>query len=468
MSRQLPLIVVLGATACGKSRLAIELARRFNGEIISADSMQVYHGLDIVTNKVTEDEQRQAKHHMISFLDPTVRYSIVDFRDRSLNIIRNLMKNNSLPILVGGTNYYIESLLWKSFTLGSLNDAIKSQDANSEHECKQETLMDAQAELLGSLSKDSLHNDDDFESPQKFFAKPIYNDGFTHIESAKLWSILEQVDQVSAHNIHLNDKRRIIRTLQIIQESGKNYSEMLRDINKSIQQGKTSLGGPLRFPNTCVIWLDCDNDTLEKVLDERVDQMLTRGLLGELEQFHEYYNKQRCKEGKKADYEKGIFQTIGFKEFHEYLVLSPEIKDTDEGYKILRKCIIDMKVSTKRYARKQLKWIGKRFLRSDKRDLPPIFKLTRSIDDGKWNEQVREPAFKIVDSFLEHRDLSDDLVSFRQEPRRIETSNNPGKHYCESCDKIFIGSHCIESHLNSKRHKKNMSQMKKKVKTDNP
>lgn len=462
MSRQLPLIVVLGATACGKSRLAIELARKFNGEIISADSMQVYHGLDIVTNKVTEDEQRQAKHHMINFLSPTVRYSVVDFRDKSLHIIGNLMKSYSLPIVVGGTNYYIESLLWKSFTHGI--DSTKYQDKKSEQECKQETLIELEAKLLGSLSENFLHTDEDFESAEKFFSKPIYNDGFTTTESAKLWAILEKVDPVSAHIFHPNDKRRIIRALQIIQETGRNYSEMLQDINKSNQEGKASLGGPLRFPNTCVIWLDCDNSTLERILDERVDQMLTRGLLAELEHFHEYYNKQRCKEGERADYEKGVFQTIGFKEFHNYLVLDPEIKGTDEGNKILTKCISDMKVSTKRYAKKQLSWIRKRFLRSGSRDLPPIFKLTTSIDDEKWNEQVRDPALKIVDSLLGHRDLSDDLVSLRQEPQTMELSNNPGKHYCESCDRLFIGSHYIERHLSSKRHKKNMSQTNKKLK----
>lgn len=459
MTKQLPLVVVLGATACGKSRLAIELARRFNGEIISADSMQVYHGLDIVTNKVSEDEQRLAKHHMINFLDPTVRYSVVDFRDRSLEIIKNLMKRQSLPVVVGGTNYYIESLLWKSFLLGPTFDLKKYQDTKTgvadNVNCDTNTLIDSEAGVLGNLPKDSVHTDEDFQSVEKFFAKPIFNDGFIKTESSKLWQILERVDPDSAHIFHPNDKRRIIRCLQIIQEKGMNYSDLLKGINKSSQGGKASLGGPLRFGNTCVIWLDCDPSLLDKVLDERVDQMLNRGLLAELERFHEDYNQQRCRSGHKADYEKGIFQTIGFKEFHNYLVLEPDIRGTDEGNKILRDCIKEMKISTRQYAKRQLKWIRRRFLQSGSRDLPPIFKLTTSMDDENWNEQVREPAFKIVESLLEDHVLSDDLNKLKENPRNQDVSNNPGKLYCEACDRIFIGTHHIEGHLKSKLHQKN-------------
>ncbi|MGH0172952.1 UNVERIFIED_CONTAM: hypothetical protein FKN15_064213 [Acipenser sinensis] len=83
-----PLVVILGATGTGKSKLAIEIGRRLRGEIISADSMQVYKGLDIITNKVTSEEQALCKHHMISFVDPLVTtYTIVDFRNKALSLI---------------------------------------------------------------------------------------------------------------------------------------------------------------------------------------------------------------------------------------------------------------------------------------------------------------------------------------------------------------------------------------------
>ena len=82
MKRSVPIVVVLGATGAGKSRLALEVAQKFGGEIISADAMQMYKGLDIVTNKVTSEEQKLVKHHMIDFLDPLLKSSVVDFRNQ--------------------------------------------------------------------------------------------------------------------------------------------------------------------------------------------------------------------------------------------------------------------------------------------------------------------------------------------------------------------------------------------------
>ena len=87
MKRSVPIVVVLGATGAGKSKLALEVAQKFGGEIISADAMQMYKGLDIVTNKVTSDEQKLVKHHMIDFLDPLLKSSVVDFRNQVLILL---------------------------------------------------------------------------------------------------------------------------------------------------------------------------------------------------------------------------------------------------------------------------------------------------------------------------------------------------------------------------------------------
>lgn len=470
MTHKAPLVVVLGATACGKSRLAIELARRFRGEIISADSMQVYKGLDIVTNKVTEEEQQQAKHHMINFLDPMTRCSVIDFRNKSLDIITSLHEQNKLPVIVGGTNYYIESILWKAFLLGPTLESAKRAFENvsdGQHiDTNETTLIDSEAKLLNNLSQEALHTEEDLTDVDKFFSKPIYNDAFAHVESEKLWNILEKTDSKSAHLFHPHDKRRIIRSLQIIQENRKNYSDILETVNKSSEDGKSSLGGPLRFGSTCVLWLHCDNEMLDKILNDRVDQMLNKGLLAELENFHEDYNRQRILEGKKPEYDKGIFQTIGFKEFHDYFMLDADVKSTEEGNKILRKSIEEMKLSTRRYARRQLKWIRRRFLQNGTRDLPQLFKLTTAFDENGWLEQVQKPAFDIVESFIEGREFSAQVLALKQEPERQEAINNPGKYECEVCDRVFIGSHYIDAHLKSRAHNRNMRKLQtKKQKT---
>uniref|UniRef100_A0A8C3EZR4 tRNA isopentenyltransferase 1 n=1 Tax=Chrysemys picta bellii TaxID=8478 RepID=A0A8C3EZR4_CHRPI len=112
--RALPLVVILGATGTGKSELALQLGLRLGGEIVGADSMQVYKGLDIITNKISLQEQALCRHHMISFVDPLVsNYTVVDFRNKAAALIEDIFARETIPIVVGGTNYYIESLLWK-------------------------------------------------------------------------------------------------------------------------------------------------------------------------------------------------------------------------------------------------------------------------------------------------------------------------------------------------------------------
>ena len=465
MTQRAPLVVILGATACGKSRLAIEIAQRFKGQIISADSMQVYKGLDIVTNKVTDEEQQQAQHHMINFLDPMSRYSVIDFRNKSLDIINSVHKQQELPIIVGGTNYYIESILWKSFILGPTLKSAKrnfEEPVDSNLTDNNDTLIDSEAKMLGTSALKTRHLPEDLEDVDKFFSKPIYNDGFAHVDSASLWRILEKVDPQSAHIFHPHDKRRIIRSLQVIQESKKNYSQVLEDVNRSDHGDKASLGGPLRYDATLVIWLHCDNDILDKFLDERVDKMLDRGLLAELENFHDDYNKQRLIDGQEPEYDKGVFQTIGFKEFHNYLILDPDVKASHKGNEILRKAIERMKISTRQYARRQLKWIRRRFLQSGTRDLPPLFKLNTAFDEEVWLKQVQKPAFDIVARFIDNQEITGDLLAYKKEPEKQETTNAPGKYHCEVCDRTFIGSYCIDTHLKSRMHQKRLGQSKRR------
>ena len=124
--RRLPLVVILGSTGTGKSKLAIEIGKRLGGEIISADSMQVYKGLDIITNKVTAEEQSQCPHHMIDFVSPLKEFSVVDFRNMALPLIEDIKSRGKIPIVVGGTNYYIESVLWDILIDEDRNDNSSS------------------------------------------------------------------------------------------------------------------------------------------------------------------------------------------------------------------------------------------------------------------------------------------------------------------------------------------------------
>ncbi|XP_042363039.1 tRNA dimethylallyltransferase isoform X1 [Plectropomus leopardus] len=250
------LVVILGATGTGKSKLAIEIGRRLQGEIISADSMQVYQGLDIITNKVTAEECAQCKHHMISFVDPLVSsYTVVDFRNKALALIDDMHNRNKLPVVVGGTNYYIESLLWR-------------------------VLLDTGQE------NEEPGNGGDGPPNRKLELEKL--------GGAELHKRLVEVDPKMAAMLHPNDKRKIARSLQIHEETGVSHSRWLEE--QRGQEGGDELGGPLRYPDPCIFWLHADMDALDKRLDARVDKMLSAGLIEELRDFHVRYNQQKVQD----------------------------------------------------------------------------------------------------------------------------------------------------------------------------
>ncbi|XP_011494437.1 PREDICTED: tRNA dimethylallyltransferase, mitochondrial-like [Ceratosolen solmsi marchali] len=214
-----PILTILGSTCSGKSRLGIELARKFAGEIISADSMQVYKGLDIITAKVSKEEQAMAKHHMIDIIDPLYEFKVSEFKNRAVPIIDNLIENGKSPIIVGGTNYYIESLIWKIL----IDDPNISNNESDKDE-------GSSLPKIRRIEKDNLKD---------------------------LYKKLIQVDPEMADRLHPNDKRKIIRSLEIFERHGIPQSEILKEQRRA---GGSGLGGPLRYKNNIIFWLSCDKN----------------------------------------------------------------------------------------------------------------------------------------------------------------------------------------------------------------
>nr|XP_056702962.1 tRNA dimethylallyltransferase [Euleptes europaea] len=403
-ARQLPLVVVLGATGTGKSRLALQLGLRLGGEIISADSMQVYQGLDIITNKASTEEQALCKHHMISFVDPLVtNYTVVDFRNKATALIEDLFACKKIPIVVGGTNYYIESLLWKVLIDPKKKTGTPGPAGG---------VADRKAEL-------------------------------EKLDGQELHRRLKQVDPEMASRLHPHDKRKVARSLQVYEETGVTHSELLQ-----MQQGEEGggpLGGPLKYPNLCILWLYTEQAVLEERLDARVDAMLAAGLLEELRDFHRRYNQEKVAESCQ-DYQHGIFQSIGFKEFHEFLITEGKCP-AEQGEELLDKGIEALKLVTKRYARKQNKWVKNRFLRRPGPNAPLVYGLEVS-DLSQWEEKVLEPAVQIVDSFLQGQQPP-------VEPIRMEPDSGENKrrgHECVVCNRVIIGDREWQAHLKSKSH----------------
>ncbi|XP_066573424.1 tRNA dimethylallyltransferase [Amia ocellicauda] len=410
-----PLVVILGATGTGKSKLAIEIGRRMQGEIISADSMQVYRGLDIITNKVTAQEQAQCRHHMISFVDPLVSsYTVVDFRNKALALIEDMHQREKMPIIVGGTNYYIESLLWKVL--------IDNKQEQGGEEGAAGGSPSRRAELEG-LGGPELHRR------------------------------LEEVDPEMAAMLHPHDMRKIARSLQVFEETGVPHSQLLKE--QRGQQGADGLGGPLRFKNPCIFWLHSDLQALDERLSKRVDEMLSAGLLDELKDFHNRYNEQKIQDSSQ-DYQHGIFQSIGFKEFHEYLTTA----DCSEAelQRLQNKGVEALKQATKRYARKQNKWVQNRFLKRPGANVPPVFGLDVS-DVSRWEETVLAPALQILDSLRKGEQPSTEPLRLANEEKR----NKRSRHACELCDRVIIGDLEWTAHLRSKNH---LHQQRKKRKLE--
>ncbi|XP_019499422.1 PREDICTED: tRNA dimethylallyltransferase, mitochondrial isoform X2 [Hipposideros armiger] len=375
LKRTLPLVVILGATGTGKSTLALQLGQRLGGEIVSADSMQVYEGLDIITNKVSAQEQRMCQHHMISFVDPLVtNYTVVDFR-------------------------------------------------NKPQEMGTEKVIDRKAELEKE-------------------------DGYA------LHKRLSEVDPEMAAKLHPHDKRKVARSLQVFEETGLSHSEFLQ--RQHAEEGGGPLGGPLKFPNPCILWLHADQTVLDERLDKRVDDMLAAGLLDELRDFHRRYNQKKVAENSQ-DYQHGIFQSIGFKEFHEYLIT--EGKCTPEtSNQLLQKGIEALKQVTKRYARKQNRWVKNRFLSRPGPGVPPVYGLEVS-DVSKWEESVLERALEIVQSFIQGQEPAAAPIKIPYN----ETENKRSYHMCDLCDRIIIGDREWAAHIKSKSH---LHQWKKRRRLD--
>lgn len=236
-------IVVVGPTASGKTSLSIELAKRLNGEIISADSMQVYRMMDIGTAKPSIDEMEGIRHYLIDEVNPDVEFNVVRFKELAELYIEKIINEGKQPVVVGGTGLYISSLI---------NNISFSQT-----ECDQQ--------LRNELN----------EQAEKYGAEYIHNK-------------LREVDPTSADSIHPNNVKRVIRALEVYYQTQKPISYH-NEISKSI---------PSKY-NFILIGLTMDRQRLYDRIDKRVDMMIKAGLIDEVKSIIEagYGNCQVAMQG---------------------------------------------------------------------------------------------------------------------------------------------------------------------------
>lgn len=237
MKKRERLLVILGPTATGKTELSISLAELFKGEILVADSMQIYRGMDIGTATPTESERRGIPHHLLNSLPPDREYSVADFQREARILIENIIEREKRPFLVGGTGLYIR---------GTLEDFV-----------------------FPPLKKDKLF---------RISCQEMIEERGSH----SIHKRLQEIDPKTAEKIHPHDQRRIIRSLEIYHQTKKTpsyYRTLARE------------SPPLY--ETLKIGLTAKREVLYQRIDRRVEEMIERGLLEEVKRlFHQGYSRE--------------------------------------------------------------------------------------------------------------------------------------------------------------------------------
>ena len=271
-------LCIVGPTAVGKTKMSIELAKQLNGEIISGDSMQIYRGMDIGTAKATMDERQGIPHHLIDEKNPDEPYSVAAFQQTVRAKIEEIKSRGKLPIIVGGTGLYIKSVLY------------------------------------------------DYEFAGESESKEIDEAKYGHLSNEELHAKLAAVDEAGAKDIHPNNRKRVIRALEIYETSGVKKSEMIEK-----QEHKM-------IYDACLIGLTDDRTVLYDRINKRVDVMYETGLVEEV----------------KALFDQGIpaesqsIRAIGYKELYDYFKGLISLEESKEL----------IKRNSRRYAKRQYTWFN--------------------------------------------------------------------------------------------------------------
>ncbi len=226
---RIPVVAVIGPTASGKSDLAVEICRRFGGEVVSADSMQIYKGMDIATAKPTEEEKKNIPHHMMGFLDNTEDYSVALYQQAAAECIADIGSRGLLPVVCGGTGLYVDTLL----------NNIKLSEDSYDEELRRSLLQRAENEGADRLLEE-----------------------------------VRAFDPEYAEKLHPNNVKRIVRALEVYKTTGTTMTEQL-ELSKQASPYEV-----------CFIGLDAeDRQFLYDRIDRRVDIMLERGLESEAREY---------------------------------------------------------------------------------------------------------------------------------------------------------------------------------------
>ena len=274
-------IVVIGPTSVGKTKMGVALAKKLNGEVISGDSMQVYRQMDIRTAKVTIEEMEGVTHHCIDILDPKDQYSVHDFQQTVRKQITEITNRGHVPIIVGGTGLYIKAALY-DYTFSEMEN-----------------------------------NHDEINKKYKDYT------------NEQLYAHLKQIDEESAKILHFNNRRRVLRAIEIYEQTGQKKSEMINEQEH------------ICLYDAYFVGLTLPRELLYERINLRVDLMMKNGLQGEMESL--------IKQG--LTRENQSMKAIGYKEWFDYFEGKCDLNEVSEN----------IKKHSRQYAKRQYTWFKNQF-----------------------------------------------------------------------------------------------------------
>ena len=275
-------IVICGPTASGKTTLSIQLAQKINGEIISSDSMQIYKDMNIGTAKPDQQEMQGIKHYLLYFVEPNQRYSVADYKKDAENAIEDILQKGKVPIIVGGTGLYVDSLIY-------------------------------------GIEYPNIEFDENY---RKELERRVEKEGLE-----KLYEKAKKIDPQAMKKISRNDQKRILRVLEIYNATGKTKTE------QEIESRKNEVKYDYR-----VFAINMDREKLYDRINKRVDIMIQKGLIEEVENLLKKYNEFPT-----------AMQGLGYKEVVEYI----------QGKVLKEDMIENIKRESRRYAKRQITWFKK-------------------------------------------------------------------------------------------------------------
>lgn len=396
----------------------------------------MYRGLPIITNQIPDEERNGIPHHLLSCVDLEAEpWRIGKFKMEALRLISDIRSRGKLPILVGGTHYYTQAVLFKD-------------------------------QLVGEGSEEGLESYTEVPSTSEIW--PILDS-----PPEVLMEKLKEVDPVMAARWHPKDGRKIRRSLEIYFQTGRPASEIYAE-QQSLKKEATISDGPLlRFSNTLIFWVHAEKEVLNARLNARVDTMMEQGLLAEAQKMSDYIQSKKS-QGIEVDQTRGVWVSIGFKELASYFAAVQQGELNEKSLeKAKTECIELIRIATRQYGVSQVKWIRNKLWRAlSEAGVSHRLYLLDSSDVSAWKDHIAATSENLVQLMLRDEPtpdpkslstLASTVLGSREGKARAQPGSAMASFTCESCGKTVVGDDQWSAHINGHAHKRALKSKAKKA-----